>query len=365
MRDFFISYATPDMGWADWIAWELEGAGYEVIMARTDFAPGTNFVQGMQNAVKECRRLLLILSHAASQSKFVNAEWSAYFRMDPDGDGRRLVPVRIDDCEPEGLLAQIVYVDLHQTTEATARDRLLEGVGHAGYGSKGTPAFPGLPGGLVAKPPHYPLNEIKPEAPNVQSRLDPYLMDSSRAFALSSIRARRLGRAFATQHLSDLVKRAFTSIAHLSMLTLDVDGMNNINARYGLGIGDAVIERLFFFCEQPADRVLVGRLGDDSLFLILRDTALANALKFGKKMVRTVAGHGWRALASGLFVHCSIGVAEFTKWEDPFETLLRALEAQKHVRRTDGNGVCAASFLSEKEYLKREAPPKRRVLEDS
>ena len=365
MRDFFISYASSDMAWADWIAWELEAAGYQVIMARTDFAPGSNFVQGMQNAVKECRRLLLVLSHAASQSKFVKAEWSAYFRMDPDGDGRRLVPVRIDDCEPEGLLAQIVYIDLHQTTEATARNRLLEGVGDAGYGSKGPPAFPGLPGGFVAKPPHYPLDEIKPDSPNVPPPIDRYLIDSSRAFALPSIRARRLGRAFVTQHLSDFIKRAFASTTHLSVLTLDVDGMNNINAQHGLGIGDAVIERLFFFCEQPADRVLAGRLGDDSLFLILRDTALANALKFGKKLVRTVGGHGWRALASGLFVHCSTGVAEFTQWEDPFETLLRALEAQKHVRRTGGNGVCAASFLTEKEYLKREAPPKRRVLEDS
>jgi TIR domain len=29
-RDFFISYRSADQPWAEWIAWELEAAGYEV-----------------------------------------------------------------------------------------------------------------------------------------------------------------------------------------------------------------------------------------------------------------------------------------------------------------------------------------------
>jgi hypothetical protein len=28
MKDFFISYNKTDRQWAEWIAWQLEGAGY-------------------------------------------------------------------------------------------------------------------------------------------------------------------------------------------------------------------------------------------------------------------------------------------------------------------------------------------------
>jgi len=35
MKDFFISYNSADRTWAEWIAWQLEEAGY------TRTAPGT------------------------------------------------------------------------------------------------------------------------------------------------------------------------------------------------------------------------------------------------------------------------------------------------------------------------------------
>jgi hypothetical protein len=32
MADFFISYTKADQGWAEWIAWQLEQAGYSTVL---------------------------------------------------------------------------------------------------------------------------------------------------------------------------------------------------------------------------------------------------------------------------------------------------------------------------------------------
>jgi hypothetical protein len=140
VRDFFISYSGSDNAWADWIAWELEATGLEVLLQRWDFAPGSNFVHEMQRAIVDCRRLVLILSRASLTSRFVEAEWSAFFAADPTGKDRKIIPVRIDDCSPPGLLAQINYIDLGGTSEEEARTRLIHGLSATARSDQPSPA---------------------------------------------------------------------------------------------------------------------------------------------------------------------------------------------------------------------------------
>lgn len=42
MKDFFISYNSADRTWAEWIAWQLEEAGYTTVLQAWDFRPGSN-----------------------------------------------------------------------------------------------------------------------------------------------------------------------------------------------------------------------------------------------------------------------------------------------------------------------------------
>ena len=53
-----------------------------------------------------------MLSPAYFGSRFGEAEWRAAFTQDPTGELGLLVPVRVQPCEPPGLLASRVYVDL-------------------------------------------------------------------------------------------------------------------------------------------------------------------------------------------------------------------------------------------------------------
>ena len=62
VKDFFISYTKPDKAWAEWIAWELEAAGYSTIIQEWDFKAGGNFVVEMDNATKQSDRTIAVLS---------------------------------------------------------------------------------------------------------------------------------------------------------------------------------------------------------------------------------------------------------------------------------------------------------------
>jgi hypothetical protein len=141
-RDFFISYTGVNRTWAEWIAVQLEAAGYTIVLQAWDFRPGSDFLHEMQQATSTAGRTIAVLSPAYFGSKFSEAEWRAAFAKDPTGERGLLVPVRVQPCEPPGLLASRVYVDLVDTDEPTAKQRLLSGVGELGARPTTVP-FPG------------------------------------------------------------------------------------------------------------------------------------------------------------------------------------------------------------------------------
>jgi hypothetical protein len=48
--DFFVSYTSTDRAWAEWIAWQLEGEGYTVVLQAWDFTAGRDWAHEMQHA---------------------------------------------------------------------------------------------------------------------------------------------------------------------------------------------------------------------------------------------------------------------------------------------------------------------------
>jgi tetratricopeptide (TPR) repeat protein len=147
-RDFFVSYTQADRAWAEWLAWELEAAGYTTLLQVWDMPAGTAFVHAMDQAVQRTRHTLLVLSPAYLRSAMAEAEWRPGFVADPSGQARRLLPVRVEECRPAGLLADRVWIDLVGLDEASARARLGAEVanalrGHARPTSR--PRFPAMP----------------------------------------------------------------------------------------------------------------------------------------------------------------------------------------------------------------------------
>jgi hypothetical protein len=106
--------------------------------------PGTDFVHAMQLATTTARRTVAVLSPSYFSSEFGEAEWRVAFASDPTGEKGLLIPVRVVDFEPAGLLATRVYIDLVDKGREAARATLLEGVrGREAAMPAEEPAFPG------------------------------------------------------------------------------------------------------------------------------------------------------------------------------------------------------------------------------
>ena len=156
-RDFFISYTSVDQQWAEWIAWQLEEAGYTTILQAWDFRPGMNFVATMDSALETAKRMIAVLSADYFASDFARSEWTAAFAQDPVGEQANLVPVRVRESgDIKGLLGTRVYIDLFGQDEQSARSILLEGVIRGRIKPEITPAFPGNVSHIVARRPRFP-----------------------------------------------------------------------------------------------------------------------------------------------------------------------------------------------------------------
>ncbi len=169
-KDFFISYTGENRTWAKWIAFELEAAHYTTIIQSWDIRPGANFVAEMDEAARRADRTIPVLSSAYLKSDYAFAEWAAAFRHDPLGKQRKVLPVRIERCQVEGLLGPIVYIDLVDLDELQARTQLLDGVKQG----RAKPASVSFPGSSTHATHSVPQDHPAFPAPQLQSQDVPF-----------------------------------------------------------------------------------------------------------------------------------------------------------------------------------------------
>jgi hypothetical protein len=94
--DFFVSYASADRAWAEWVTWQLVEAGYTVELDVWDWAPGRNFVTAMSDALDRAARVVALFSVAYfDRSRYTTEEWSALLVHVRGGDQGRLIPLRV------------------------------------------------------------------------------------------------------------------------------------------------------------------------------------------------------------------------------------------------------------------------------
>ncbi|GHO94751.1 hypothetical protein KSF_047990 [Reticulibacter mediterranei] len=158
VKDFFISYNKADRAWAEWIGWQLEQERYTCILQAWDFRPGDNFVLSMHSAASQAQRTIAVFSPDYLTALYTQPEWIAAFVQDPTDKDGKLLPVRVCECKPKGVLAAIVYIDLFKLDETTARDALLAGVKRTRAKPTGPLPFPGATSLTPKSPISFPGN---------------------------------------------------------------------------------------------------------------------------------------------------------------------------------------------------------------
>jgi len=126
-KDFFISYTGCDAQLAEWIVTVLEKEGYSCFCQYKDIKPGQNFLLEMDKAIKNCDRVISILSEAYLQSFYADEEWTAFLAQKRYAN---IIPVRIEELKPDGLWASRVYIDIAGKDKPNAEKILLKGLAH-------------------------------------------------------------------------------------------------------------------------------------------------------------------------------------------------------------------------------------------
>ncbi|WP_170154140.1 FxSxx-COOH system tetratricopeptide repeat protein [Actinoplanes italicus] len=147
----FISHTGKDRAWAEWARWHLEKAGYATELDSVDWAPGTNFMEAMNTALRRDNPLLVLLSATYLNPERPNTDhWTtrlAQRRNDPDA---KLIPLRVENVDlHDGLWAPIVIPSLFDLDPDQAVVLLLDAVRQVIESAPATarsavpPAFPG------------------------------------------------------------------------------------------------------------------------------------------------------------------------------------------------------------------------------
>ncbi|CUU57394.1 Adenylate cyclase, class 3 [Parafrankia irregularis] len=144
--DFFVSALNTDEAWGAWTAGFLQENGY---LVRYDaWRPvGINDYWALDEGLRFSRRMIVVLSQAYLTSDMVQASWRTAFNRDRGGLDRRLIPVRVEECEPDGLLGGIRYIDLvpFKKDVEGARSYLAQQIDRSvkgGYRPSEPPPFP-------------------------------------------------------------------------------------------------------------------------------------------------------------------------------------------------------------------------------
>src|SRR3954447_18270058 len=131
--DFSITFSEFDRDWAEWIAWELEQAGFSTQFQGLEY--------GLESIPsRDADRTIFLLSEAAMNIMRTQPEWESPWSR--PGTRARLLPMRVDDAPVAGPFARISYVDLVGLHRGDARERLLKAVGDRRE-SERVPSFPG------------------------------------------------------------------------------------------------------------------------------------------------------------------------------------------------------------------------------
>ncbi|QNM97594.1 tetratricopeptide repeat-containing diguanylate cyclase [Chitinimonas koreensis] len=151
------------------------------------------------------------------------------------------------------------------------------------------------------------LADALAESSRQQNRLVEALRRESQTDALTGVANRRQLEARLTEEHA----RARRYGRPLSLLFIDIDHFKRINDRHSHLVGDSVLRALAALAvDVLRQNDLIGRYGGEEFVVLLPETAAAGARLVGDKLRLTVSGYHWDAIAPGLAVTISIGVAE-------------------------------------------------------
>jgi hypothetical protein len=125
-NDVYVSYSEPDTDWVrDHLLPQLEGAGLKVAIDYRAFELGLPKLVNVERAVKQSRRVLLVLTPNWVGSEWANLDALLIQTQDPAGYMRRMIPLLLEPCHLPDRLAMLTPADFTRQADREAETARL------------------------------------------------------------------------------------------------------------------------------------------------------------------------------------------------------------------------------------------------
>jgi hypothetical protein len=112
MAVVFISHRSVDSTVANRLGKDLATLGHTVHLDEWDLHAGDSIVEWMQRGLSDASYLILCYSEAGVDSPWMSREWMSALARQLNGEGIRVIPVRLPGGIAPAILADIKYADL-------------------------------------------------------------------------------------------------------------------------------------------------------------------------------------------------------------------------------------------------------------
>jgi len=112
MANVFISHKTADTQEAEHIGQEIKNAGHNVWLDAWEIETGDSIIEEIEKGLGNADYVVLCLSMDGVMSKWISREWMSALARQLNGDGIKLIPIRLTGGDLPAILADIKLADL-------------------------------------------------------------------------------------------------------------------------------------------------------------------------------------------------------------------------------------------------------------
>ncbi|MEO1289152.1 MAG: toll/interleukin-1 receptor domain-containing protein [Chloroflexota bacterium] len=113
MTDYFISYARKDgADFADKLHDDLEADGYDAWIDKRDILGSDYWDDAIEDALKNCEALLLVITPGSTESQNVKDEWGYVLNKKP------IIPLMVETADIPFRANRIQYIDFRDNYDS-------------------------------------------------------------------------------------------------------------------------------------------------------------------------------------------------------------------------------------------------------
>lgn len=113
--DIFLSYKSENAAWAEKLQRSLQIRGVKVWLDKDQIRPGDRFAEALENGIKTCKSVGLIVTPESVASQWVKEEY--YRALSYANEGTlQLIPILLEKTEMPGFLSSRHYIDFSDNT---------------------------------------------------------------------------------------------------------------------------------------------------------------------------------------------------------------------------------------------------------